>query len=357
MPIEYQFLIVGLAGTFFGMAEFARRAPDLQQLSDPKEVLGALQTALGHSFPIGFLGLCLTILGHPVASYYESRLREAAKNVVNHALRFRTAALRQDSSDALLEAVRKLPDALGAVVAASQKNLIEQLHPLLDIPEAIQKANEQAIAPLRELYAESRKEWKETVTKLSQHTKKMADSIEKLEEPIVTLTAKIGEIGGLVTATQQAISQVLAAAEKTALTFQQLQINVDGTVKTLQLASEELRRVPESVRTDLSNLHETLLRSIGAYYETLGSTYVEGVRGVASAAVGEITSAASAAGGRLSETATSLRIAADAITPELHNAIRMGADSLRRHLDEFNVAFGQHFPKVVAIAPTSLPDR
>src|SRR5438874_5312272 len=75
------FLIVGLAGTFFGMAEFARRAANPQQLSDPKEVLGALQTALGHSFPIGFLGLCLTILGHPLASYFESRLREAAKNV------------------------------------------------------------------------------------------------------------------------------------------------------------------------------------------------------------------------------------------------------------------------------------
>jgi hypothetical protein len=112
------FLIVGLAGTFLGMAEFARQAPDLQINSDPRKVLDALRIALGHSFPIGFLGLCLTVIGHPFAALFEWKLRYAAKDAINHALRIRTAELKKTSSDPLLEEVRKLPESLGLLVEA-----------------------------------------------------------------------------------------------------------------------------------------------------------------------------------------------------------------------------------------------
>src|SRR5215469_3176883 len=83
------FLIVGLAGTFFGMAEFARQAPSISASADPKDVLEALKNALGHSFPVGFVGLCLTIAAHPVAAWLEARLRRATKDAVNQALRLR----------------------------------------------------------------------------------------------------------------------------------------------------------------------------------------------------------------------------------------------------------------------------
>jgi hypothetical protein len=105
--------------------------------------------------------------------------------------------------------------------------------------------------------------------------------------------------------------------------------------------------VPADLRADLSNLHELLRESIRSYYEGLGSSYVASVRDYAVAASGDITQAASTASVELTAAASSLRVSADAMTPELRKAIETGAEHLRVHLDEFNAAFGQHFPKAV----------
>jgi len=339
------FLIVGLAGTFFGMAEFARQASE--RLQEPGDVLKALSNALGQSFPTGFLGLCLTVIGNPIASYYENRLREAAKDVVNHALRRRTASFQQDQSNSLLEAVRSLPKELAAAIAATHQDLVEQLRPLLQLPDAVRKGNEDALAPLRELYTESRLEWKETVTKLSRQTERMADSVDKIEQPINHLTGKIGDVSGLVSSTEEIVRRALEDTARLSATLEHLQLSVAETAQSVQAAAEEFRAIPESVRTDLAGLHRVLLDAIRSYYETLGLNYVDGVRSLATAAAGEIIDAAKQASSELREAAHSLRIAADTITPELRTAIETGAGRLRAHLQEFDEAFNQHFPQAV----------
>lgn len=347
------FLIVGLAGTFFGMAAFAQKVPGLGAAS-ANEVVDALGNALGTSFPVGFLGLLLTVVANPIASLVESRLRESAKDAINHALRMRTAVLSQEGSNTLLAVLRKLPENIANAIAVSQTGLVAQLEPLLRLPEAIKSANEESLVPLRILFEESRKEWKDTVTKLSQQSKRMADAIERLEQPIVALTGKIDQVSNLVVSIEEVINRVLANAGKTSETIQQLQQQVEATVQSMQSSAEQLRGIPDLVRQDLSRLNEDVVAAIRAYYEGLGTSYVAGVRDLAVAASGDITTSAQSASAMLTGAANSLRVVADTFAPDLQSAVKAGADQLHSYLSEFNTAFQQHFPAAVDKLQASL---
>lgn len=372
------FLIIGLAGTFFGMAEFARQASALERTSDPAIILNALRAALGHSFPVGFLGLVLTALGHPIASMVEGRLREAAAAAVNQALRQRNAAIRKADSDAIVQALAALPAAMAGEIKATNASLVTQFQALFEIPEAIKKANQESLEPLRLLIAESQKHWQTTV---ATDLKRMADAVDRLEQPIQRLTVKIDDIGGLVASTQQVVSHVLADAGKVSAMVEELQKRTDQTAQSLSTAADELRTAPEAVKKDLLSVHQDAIAAIRAYFEGLGRTYADSVRQLADASVGQIAQAvrdtnsnlttatekyvqemrqqASATSGELSAaahtSATSLTTAAqnlqmiaNTIDQQLKDAISAGAGALGAHLKDFNDAFQQQFPKAVA---------
>jgi ABC-type transporter Mla subunit MlaD len=376
------FLIVGLAGTFFGMAEFARQAPSLSANTDAKDVLEALRLALGHSFPIGFVGLCLTIVAHPIAGWFDAQLREATRDAVNHALRLRTAALNQDGSG-IAEELRKLPDVLAAAIAQVHGSMLDQLKPLLEIPQAIRdsqkefleplreifaesrkdqkefleplreifaesrKDQKEFLEPLREIFAESRKEWRETVTKLGKQSSKTAEAIEHLEAPINALTSKIAQITDLVDANEQAVNRINARAEEVAALLLSVQGQITVVVESIASVTTDLARIPDNTRDQLLHTSEELIASIRAYYERLGIDYVNSVRDLASANATEITAASGRAASSVESAAESLRISADSMTPEIRKAITDGADRLRGHLEVFNRAFGEHFPGAV----------
>jgi uncharacterized phage infection (PIP) family protein YhgE len=341
------FLIVGLAGTFFGMAEFARQAPAISTTSDPKDVLEALRVALGHSFPVGFLGLCLTIIAHPIAGYYEAQLREAAKDAVNRALRLRTATLKQQGTDAVAEELRQMPEKLAVAFKSIENALLNQLQPLVTIPHAIREANEAAIGPLREMFSESRKEWNETVTKLSKHSGRTAEAIQRLETPIIALTTKIGDVTDLVKANEDAVNRINKQSEQVAALLALVQSRILSLVNSLATATQDMTKLPAAVREQLQAASDLITSSIRSYYEGLGQEYVSSMRDLAAASATEITAASGTAARSIEGAAESLRISADAVTPELRNAIQQGADHLRGHLQTFNEAFGKEFPRAV----------
>jgi ABC-type transporter Mla subunit MlaD len=90
------FLIIGIAGTFFAMFQFAIGAPSALDGSAAASGLEAgrslarlLVQALGQAFPVGFFGLFLTIVGHVLAYREESHLRSAAWQATQLAMRTR----------------------------------------------------------------------------------------------------------------------------------------------------------------------------------------------------------------------------------------------------------------------------
>jgi ABC-type transporter Mla subunit MlaD len=340
------FVIVGLAGTFFGMAEFARQAPSLSITADEKEVLEALRNALGHSFPIGFVGLCLTIVAHPIAGWFEGHLRRATKDAVNHALRLRTALLNQDGSG-VADELRKLPHVLETAIAKLQNSMLEQLKPLTEIPDSIREGQKELLDPMQRIFADSRKEWTDTVTKLSKQNSRTAAAIERLEEPINSLTSKIGQISDLIGSTEQAVDRINTKSEQVATVLLSVQAQIRVTVEKINEVTADFGAIPSNMREQLRQTGESLIASIRSHYEQIGAEYVTSIRDLAAASSTEISSASRHAATSVESAAESLRISADSMTPTLQEAIRVGADHLRGHLEAFNGAFGEHFPQAV----------
>lgn len=348
------FLVAGLAGTFFGMAEFARQTSALQQATDSRVVLDALRTALGHSFPIGFLGLTLIIFLHPWASYWERKLREASAAAVNQALHSRSAVLKQNTFESLVTAVSALPQELAAALKPANENLLTQLKPLLELPTVIQKNNQEVIGPLQELFTQSRKEWKDTVGKLDRQSERVSSSIEKLEQPIQRLTGKIDDIGALISSMAMVTEKVLGDAQRVTAATEHLHTSVAGTAASLNEAAAKLSTLPETVRDDMSRLHEVLRERIGSHYELIGREYVSSIRELAGSSVGDITNAAVQGGRQLAEAAKSLQIMADSVKSNLQDAIDGGATRVQGYLEQFDTVLGQRFPQVVSDLQTAL---
>jgi methyl-accepting chemotaxis protein len=348
------FLVAGLAGTFFGMAEFARQTSALQQATDSRVVLEALRTALGHSFPIGFLGLALTIVFHPWASYRERKLREASTSAVNQALQSRTALLKQSTFEGLVTVMRELPQELAEALKPANEGLVTQLKPLLDLPNAIQKSNQELLDPLKELFTESRKEWKDTLGKLDRQSERVSSAIEKLEQPIHRLTGKIDDIGVLISSMASVTEKVLGDAQKITATTERLNASVAGTVNALDEAAAKLSTLPEKVQADMSNLHVVLRERIGSYYERVGRDYVDSMLQLAGSSVGNITDAATHAGEVMQKAAQSLQNMAESLKGDLESAIDQGAKRIQAYATEIEAALRQNFPQTVADMQTAL---
>jgi hypothetical protein len=101
------FLLIGIAGTLFGLFEFAFKAVDVLQSGaiEPGErvlKLGEfLAASMSKAFPVGFMGLVLTFLAQIFVAYPERRLRTALTDATQKALHS-----REDASTSQVEAIR-----------------------------------------------------------------------------------------------------------------------------------------------------------------------------------------------------------------------------------------------------------
>jgi archaellum component FlaC len=97
------FLIVGIAGTLFGVFSFASDAAGLlgdQALSSSDRVvrLGeTLSSSLANAFPVGFVGLALMFLGQVGVSVWENRLKRTVAEATSKALEQRIDGVRSQA--------------------------------------------------------------------------------------------------------------------------------------------------------------------------------------------------------------------------------------------------------------------
>ncbi|MEX2116770.1 MAG: hypothetical protein WEB37_07780, partial [Bacteroidota bacterium] len=121
------FLVVGIAGTMFGVFEFAANAYEIFKTGD-SGVVGVLSTSfsdsIGRAFPVGIFGIFLTIVFQIRSAHYEDELRNAVAGATQKALLFRTHESRSE--------LDRLSNALTAVEAAFS-SLDEKMKPLADV--------------------------------------------------------------------------------------------------------------------------------------------------------------------------------------------------------------------------------
>jgi ABC-type transporter Mla subunit MlaD len=331
------FVIVGISGTFFGMGWFAQHLSS----TNPSEVNRLLQQAMAQSFPIGFIGLLLTLIFHPIISLREQALREAATDAVNRALVMNSQVPAANDWDAVLKLLGDLPPKIGEIIEHNQEVLVARFI----------EATDKSIQPLKELFAESRSEWNETVVKLDKQSKRVStavdeltDGVRELRQPITSLTDSISQVKDTVSAMQALAVGVAQETQKAAVALQGLQIGILATSESLKGAADELEKLPSVASTNLKESFSEIVKASGAAYQDFGERYTSSIAQIAYSAIGNISGAAQTAGNTLTAASQELMNAVVTFNPGLTTAITQGAETLRRPMVEFDSTFREHFP-------------
>ena len=130
------FLYVGIAGTMFGVFEFAHRSYTLiisnAAQSDKLIKLGEyLSASMSRAFPVGFFGLLFTFIAQIIATRPEQRLREELSEATRKALEARSAATHSQA-----ELIQKASADIGKAMAPLEnleKTLSKSLKPVVEV--------------------------------------------------------------------------------------------------------------------------------------------------------------------------------------------------------------------------------
>lgn len=130
------FLYVGIAGTMFGVFEFAHRSYTLivsnALQSDKLIKLGEyLSGSMSRAFPVGFFGLVFTFIAQIIATRPEQRLREELSEATRKALEARKAATHSQG-EIILKASADIGEAM-APLKNLEKTLSQSLKPVVEV--------------------------------------------------------------------------------------------------------------------------------------------------------------------------------------------------------------------------------
>jgi len=131
------FLYVGIAGTMFGVFEFAFRSYDtlVQAGLDPSikvaKLAEYLSGSMSKAFPVGFFGLVFTFAAQIFATWPEQRLREQLSEAVRKALETRQHAIHSQAE--LLQRAASSIETATEPLRDLKKTLSEGLQPLVEV--------------------------------------------------------------------------------------------------------------------------------------------------------------------------------------------------------------------------------
>lgn len=213
------FLVIGVMGTFFALFQFAFR---VRGGLPPDQIGQRLSEGLAVAFPIGFIGLILTLAAHVATDSLEGRFRKAADDAVHRALDWRSEHLVTVESEILLA-----------------------IEPLRNL----QKTLSQTLQPVIEGFQEQLKETHEIMAKQVQP---LADVIARLDmtgnvlnASAQTMQASVSEYGQLVERAAEVGKENLALIRKSRKIFEDLDDVVRAAAGALADASNRLSTVPQ----------------------------------------------------------------------------------------------------------------
>jgi hypothetical protein len=206
------FLIVGVAGTFAGLFDFANgmvaQLTGNADSADPRIVVSALTSGLAKALPVSIVGIALTIAGHIYASHLEGRFRSALTNATQQAMQYRRQQ-NQSLADLLREAVLPFRD-VSQVMATTIRPVLEQversatsistcLAPFSQSVERFSGAIEhmsQAVNQIDQTLSASQAhmaELKETRDRLTTKTANLVERMERIESVMSRASEDLGK--------------------------------------------------------------------------------------------------------------------------------------------------------------------
>lgn len=243
------FLVVGIAGTFFAMFQFAIEAA--RGFESAERMSRLLATGLAQAFPVGFVGLMLTIVGHFVAFFLESGLRNAVTDATQHAMQARRDAA-QGPYDVILEALSPLRN-LDETLRTGLQPVLAGFHEHL---QATSELIGRQIQPLAEAVAG----FQTAVTGLKPVSETMTRAVESLPAALARIEEAQAGARRQFEAMESAQAETRQAAERFLAQVEPASRQLSDAAGTLTGAAASLESIPEALRAET----ETQLRALAA---------------------------------------------------------------------------------------------
>lgn len=131
------FLYIGIAGTMFGVFEFAFRSYDtlisttLSQSDKVTKLAEYLSGSMSKAFPVGFFGLLFTFIAQILATRPEQRLREQLSEAARKSLATRQQAIHSQTES--IQSAAKAIETATEPLRDLKQTLADGLQPMIDV--------------------------------------------------------------------------------------------------------------------------------------------------------------------------------------------------------------------------------
>ena len=261
------FLYVGIAGTMFGVFEFAFRSystlveAGLDQTVKVAKLAEYLSGSMSKAFPVGFFGLLFTFVAQILATRPEQRLRQQLSEAARKALETRQHAIHSQAE--------LLQQAAASIVTATEplkdlkKTLSEGLQPLVDVFG-------QRLDRTLQLVQGHFKTVEETSTGLQ-------SAVENLRQAVESIAGATSSLESLIKETPKIINRLVELEEKHERSLQKVD-------QLFTRHFEQADRVSEALSTavaKLSTLSEHILKEASEGIKRVEEASVSGWTGAA----------------------------------------------------------------------------
>lgn len=209
------FLIIGIAGTLFGVFEFAFKSYNVLISGDiaPGDrifKLGEfLSGSMAKAFPVGFAGLIFTFISQIMTASPETKLRKALSKATHLAL-----LRRQRESQSQAELVRNAVNSQAELVRGSVGEIKEAMQPLADLRVTLTQTIEPVIKTFGERLEQSLKLVEAQFNKLEETTGGLQDAVGSVRAGVDSLQVAADSLKALTADTPAAIRNIIEMQEQ-----------------------------------------------------------------------------------------------------------------------------------------------
>lgn len=258
------FLVVGIAGTLFGLFEFALNSYQELQAGDggasnPVLKLGEhLSSSMAKAFPVGFMGLAFTLIAQIWSTGREEKLRVALSGATRRALE-----RREKVSVSQAEVVRK---AAGVIQSS--------MEPLKDLRVTLTETIQPVVNTFGARLDEALKLIRHQVGHLQQTTGSLQVAIAEMQNGANTLAHTAGRMEGMFQMVPQVLSDLSQMQQEQKEASRILYQSQDQQAAQLRQLGDRL----DQTAAKLSDLPGRLSDDFKTSFETLGTQALDSWR-------------------------------------------------------------------------------
>jgi hypothetical protein len=233
-------LIVGIAGTLFGVFEFAARTRSLPGGDRLAQMGGILAESIAKAFPVGFIGLMLMLIFQIALAKPISSLHDAASNATRRALENRGSV-----SDTLADSIAS---AIGTSIA-------ESMEPVSTLGATVSEHLQPIVVTLGDRLEQSLALVKSQFGAIDKSTQRFTDATAHLQTSASAMTTTADELRKVMASAPAVLAKTAELQNLQHRALTQIQSAFDRDLKIASHVTETLDRVTNAI----SSLPEELV--------------------------------------------------------------------------------------------------